>query len=141
MGHWLCGGRSGVAMRMLALLLLTCGTALGTMPPITHTAVAVPPGAQMKPGCSPKNLGVEVRGVFYFAPTAGSAPTIVTFAPATKAWGAVPIAGVGAGVVKALAGSTMSGVENPNAGGPDFLVFGGGAGSNGAPRAAPSARS
>ena len=116
---------------MLPLLLATLASR-GQLPPIAHATLTLPPGATMKAGCATRNLGVTVRGVHYFAPTVGSPPNIVTFTPATQAWGAVPITGVGAAVVKSLAGCTMSGVEAPpgSAGLDDFLVFGGGAGSN-----------
>ncbi len=115
---------------LAAVVALSPLQASATLPAMTHTAVPVPPGAQMKPGCATKEFGVTVRGVHYFLPTAGSAPSIVTYTPATKAWGSLPITGEGAGIIKSLDGCTMSGVEAPHAGLDDYLVFGGGAGSN-----------
>ncbi len=115
---------------LVAVVLSPCQQASATMPAMTHTIVPVPPGAQMKPGCATKELGVTVRGVHYFLPTAGSSPNIVTYTPTTKSWGSLPITGVGAGIIKSLDGCTMSGVEAPHAGLDDYLVFGGGAGSN-----------
>lgn len=119
--------------RPLQLLLLLLASPLrvgATLPTMSHTVVPVPATAQMKPGCATKELGVTVRGVHYFLPTAGSSPNIVTYTPATKVWGSLPITGVGEGIVKSLDGCTMSGVEAPHAGLDDYLVFGGGTGSN-----------
>lgn len=121
---------SWVMLAAAAAIASLLPVAAAAMPSISHTALAVPPALQMKPGCATQDLGVTVRGVHYFAPTAGSAPSIVTYSPATKAWGSVPVTGAGAGVIKSLDGCTMSGVEAAHAGLDDYLVFGGGAGSN-----------
>jgi hypothetical protein len=117
-------------LSITAAALLDCAVA-NFLPLINVTSVVVPSSAQLKPGCwQSRSLGAVVRGVFYFAPTAGSAPNVVSYDPTTRTWDSIPISGAGAAVIKSLAGSTMAGVESVQPGVPDYLVFAGGVGSN-----------
>ena len=122
-------GPHSLSLALLGAASLLAGASLAVPPMIVSRALPVP-NAQ-KPGCARENLAATARGVFYFAPTAGSEPNILNFDTATSTWGApISITGAGAGVVKSIAGSTMAAVESVLPGIDDFLVFGGGAGSN-----------
>eukprot|EP01051_Picozoa_sp_SAG22_P018365 SAG22_NODE_3071_length_1963_cov_4.269313_2_plen_224_part_00 len=120
-----------MVLAALASSVLLVAAALGAPPPVARKEIPVPAAMKMKPGCARLNLASQARGVFYFAPTVGSDPNILVFDSKAGAWGApIPITGAGAGVVKSLAGSTMSAVEAVEPGIDDYLVFGGGVGSD-----------
>ena len=104
--------------QLLVLLSPLQAQVSATFPMMSHSVLPVPPTLRMKPGCATKELGVTVRGVHYFLPTAGSSSKIVTYSPAAKTWGSVPITGIGEGILNSLDGCTMSGVEAPHAGRP-----------------------
>ena len=89
-------GLPAAAALALATLLGGGPAAAAALPPISHTVVSVPPAMRMTPGCARTNLAATVRGVFYFAPTAGSAPKCARpfglTAPAHRARKAQPLA-------------------------------------------------